>query len=131
MIKLWILASILFITTIVYCQPNDVDINVNWQQNAEAQGYKIIVWDGTDTLLTQLAEDKSFFDLNLQEVTVYDVPANQSSLSFESEINGEYVQVAGIVVGEFGILSLMTVTDIQRKPDVPDKMQLLQFNITL
>jgi len=115
----------------IHCQPTNINVNVNWQADPTAQSYKIIVWSGADTTQTELTENKSLQDVNLQKVTVYDVAPNQNSLSFQSPIDGKYIHVAGVIVGGFGITSLLTVTNFQKKPDVPNKMQFLEFNLTL
>ena len=114
------------------CQSSNVDVSVNWALDSTATQFIVVIAEGADTLNWPIAEDMSWSDVDTTQLSrIFYLDPSLTTVVFTSAVNGEYIQAAGILVGELGLTSLLTLSNIERKPNVPNKMQFINLNINL
>jgi hypothetical protein len=125
-----ILMMILLAIGIGNCQPTQVNVDVTWSADTTAQGYIVVVAEGSDTTNWPIAEDMAWQDVDTTKLMrIYHLATVQTGVGFLSSINGEFIQAAGIVIGEFGLTSLLTTSNMEKKPNVPNKMEFINLSI--
>ena len=127
-----LLTLFLLTAAMVNCQPSNVNVNVSWPIDSTATQYIIAIATSPDTSNWPIAEDMNWYDVDTTQLSrIYYLNPTATTVSFSSPINGEFIQAAGIIVGELGITSLLTVSNREKKPNVPSKMQFINLNINL
>ena len=128
--KKLIVAIFLIVALTIQCQPTQVTVDVDWEADPTAQQFIIVIAEGIDTTNWPFQENMSWQDVDTTQLTrIYHLAPIGTGVSFMSSINGEYIQAAGFIVGEYGLTSLATVSNREKKPNVPNKMQFINLTI--
>ena len=116
----------LFIIILVISCKAQIPATVTFQEDNTSIKYHIFVCEG-DEFNNTLFEDSSYTYMLSLGLTHYEVTTTQ--LQFDTEVNGNYIMVAGFNENILGMTAGATLSDLVLKPNEPNKMQML--NLTL
>ena len=121
------LTVVLFVLIAIACNSQtQIPATVSWQVDNEAIQYHIFVWEG-DASSNPLVEDSSYayiLSLGLTEYTTTEL-----QVVFQTQVNGNYIQVAGFNENSAGLMAGATLSNLVLKPSEPNKMQMLNIEL--
>ena len=118
-----IVVSIIFLFVAVMCTAQTtIPATVSWQVDNEAIQYHIFVCEG-DAGSNPLVEDSSYAYISTLGLTEYSTTNLQ--VIFQTQVNGNYIQVAGFNENTAGLMAGATLSNLVLKPSEPNKMQMI------
>ena len=117
-----IITFVLFVFIIACNSQTQIPATVSWQSDPEATLYRVFVWEG-DAGSNPLVEDSSYAYISTLGLTEYSTTNLQ--VIFQTQVNGDYIQVAGFNENSAGLMAGATLSNLVLKPSEPNKMQMI------